>query len=155
MDDQASVARPDLPWVTLEHFLRAVATDHYAESEELSAATLRLILRDYRDQARRFLGTEARHHVYVHRDPGTCEVLYVGRSHTMTRRTNFSSRSVSHRARMQAIRAAGWPMKEVVQVVADGLTYDQATRFERLITHALRPRFNTIGNPDFGIWNKK
>ena len=60
MDDQASVARPDLPKVTLEQFLSSVALDPFAEMEELSAATLRTIIQDYRDQARRFLGVDAR-----------------------------------------------------------------------------------------------
>jgi len=49
-----------LPVLTLQQFISCAATDTVCEDEVLSDHTLRMVLRDYRDHARRLLGTDAR-----------------------------------------------------------------------------------------------
>ncbi len=49
----------DLPLLTLDQFIRAMAILPEADDEVLSAATLRMSLRDIRDHARRFLADGA------------------------------------------------------------------------------------------------
>jgi hypothetical protein len=50
----------DLPLVTAAELLRGVALCSACDDERLSELTLRAILRDYRDHARRLLGENAR-----------------------------------------------------------------------------------------------
>ena len=63
MSEPQTTPEPDddpLPEISLQAFLTGVAKDYACDDEELSVKTLRLILRDYRDHARRLLGTDAR-----------------------------------------------------------------------------------------------
>lgn len=52
MSDKSDTA--DLPHVTLRQFLLGLANHTAPEDEVLSANTLRLMIRDFRDHARRF-----------------------------------------------------------------------------------------------------
>ena len=51
----------DLPKITREQFLRGLALCRACDEPALSEESLRAILRDYRDHARRLLGEDARH----------------------------------------------------------------------------------------------
>ena len=56
MSDETKTTGDDLPEISLAEFLRALACDPSSDDEALTALSLRAILRDSRDHARRLLG---------------------------------------------------------------------------------------------------
>lgn len=61
MAERSQSTSNDLPEISLQQFLLGLACDPSSDDEVLTAPTLRAILRDYRDHARRLLGEGARH----------------------------------------------------------------------------------------------
>lgn len=91
--------------------------------------------------------------VYLHRDPETLEVVYVGYG-SLGRAWDFYShaRSDQHRAWMEKLAISN-RFGQAVEVVAAGLSREAGLSLERELYHTYHPKFN-IQEPGMSAgWN--
>lgn len=89
--------------------------------------------------------------IYIHIDPGTRELLYIGSTCDMRRPYHVYGRSPEHRARIFELEAQGWSRKQIARVVAQGISYPKVRTLEGLAIEILRPRFNRTHNSRVGL----
>jgi hypothetical protein len=85
------------------------------------------------------------HHMYIHIDPGTRELLYIGISYDHQRPRDFTSRSVEHSARLRGLLRDGWSRDQIVRTVWNNMTYEGSRRLELGAIREMQPTFNRQG----------
>lgn len=97
------------------------------------------------------MAQEFTHQIYIHIDPGSRELLYVGVSFGKWRPVDFSARSGPHRERLMALMTSGWKRDQIVRIAASGMRPQTARNLEKQVIGVLRPRFNQRHNPASGF----
>jgi hypothetical protein len=85
--------------------------------------------------------------LYIHIDPGSRKLLYIGVSVDYERSHNFSSREGRHRDRLKLLLSNGYTKQQIAHVVADNLSYGAAYELERKLIRLLLPPLNTEHHP--------
>ena len=80
--------------------------------------------------------------IYIHLDPGTRELLYVGIAGSDARPLDFQARHPRHAARLKSLLAAGWRRSQIARIAATDLGRTSALRMEAALIRELRPVFN-------------
>lgn len=89
-----------------------------------------------------------KHKIYIHLDPGTRDLLYVGIAVDDVRPIEFKTRLPKHRQRLEALLTWGWRRDQIARIAWVGLPYHLAQRLEAELIQHLRPPFNVSRNPD-------
>lgn len=100
--------------------------------------------------------SEPDHYLYLHKDPRTKELLYIGRgSRSAARMYSMHNRGESHRQRLLELVAAGYPDTSWAKQVVGGLSSESVGRLEKACIALLDPMFNVhytpatlVRNPD-------
>ena len=89
------------------------------------------------------------HMLYLHMDPETHELLYIGRSRHQNRYTDFNRRRPEHRNRAMQIMEKGYSPDQIGRVIIDGLTGYEAVFYERRLIELFKPPLNIahLGGP--------
>ena len=90
------------------------------------------------------------HYVYLHRNPTTNEILYVGsgrnerayRSTTTGNSTVYGHRDREHAFVLRELQLKGFLPEDWVEILYKGLTKSEACVLEQKITRKLNPKFN-------------
>jgi hypothetical protein len=85
---------------------------------------------------------EPRRSIYIHLDPGTRELLYVGVAGSDARPLDFQARRPRHAARLKRLLAAGWQRSQIARIAATDIARANALRIEAELIRELRPIFN-------------
>jgi hypothetical protein len=85
--------------------------------------------------------TDATHYVYVHRDPRTGEVVYIG-SGTGDRAWTIRGRGPEHQAWFAELRREGFQVGDAVTLLTGPLTEICSRDYEWFLTQRVRPRFD-------------
>jgi len=86
--------------------------------------------------------------LYIHVDPRTRELLYVGISATRYRHLDYH-REKPHRDRLRTLLLQGYTKGQISHFVCEGLSYARAVEFKRALIELLKPIFNARGREDW------
>lgn len=84
----------------------------------------------------------ASHLIYIHVDPRSRQLLYVGISGAAMRPNDFSGRSQRHKDKLRELLAAGCTRSQIRHIVARGLGFHAAVLLERDLILKLKPPLN-------------
>jgi hypothetical protein len=90
--------------------------------------------------------------LYIHIDPGTRQLLYIGRSCMRQGATAFGDRTHRHRDKLRELLAEGWRRDQIAHVVVQGMNYVTAQEVQMQLIGLLHPPMNITSNPDFDWW---
>jgi hypothetical protein len=88
-------------------------------------------------------------YVYLHIDPESGEILYVGigiNERAWVCSMRGSSRKPEHAKRLQSLFAKGYTMGDIVKIEATLLSRDQAKELETRLVNEYRPIYNVFKN---------
>jgi len=84
--------------------------------------------------------------IYIHIDPETRGLLYIGSSSNRARHRDFSRRKWPHRMALQGLLCRGWSPDQIAFVVANGISSPAvATRLKASLVAILDPPMNRRG----------
>lgn len=86
------------------------------------------------------------HLLYIHIDPITRELLYVGMSSSRERPFVFYGRNASHGHHLRRLESANIPKPRIAHIVARGLSFSRAQQLEAELIARLQPVYNGGAN---------